>query len=135
MRLFFLLSLLVITNIAMAKTDVPLKARQSFASHYADPAHIKWEEEKGNYEVNFQYHKQHMSVLYDKEGNTLQTEVRIASGNLPDDARHYAEKKGHIKEASEITLATDAVQYEAEVNGVDLIFDASGKYLSEEKEK
>jgi hypothetical protein len=38
-----------------------------------------------------------------------------------------------VKEAAKITQADGAIMYEAEVNGKDLIFDASGKFVKQEK--
>ena len=45
---------------------------------------------------------------------------------------HYKGKT--IKEASKITKATGIVNYEAEVSGMDVIFDASGKFIKEMKD-
>lgn len=136
MRALFILSLILTSNIAVAQktSDIPLKARQSLAHEYTDPKHIKWEVEKDGYEVSFIYHGIHMSLSYDKDCNLVERETRIAVDNLPDAARKYAEGKGSIKEAARIVKTDGTVNYEAQVSGVDYIFDADGKFLKQAKD-
>jgi len=78
-----------------------------------------------------------MSVLYDVNGNKRETETDIKTSGLPASASTYISthfKGRKIKEASMITKAGGEVNYEAEVNGRDLIFDKDGKYLRAAKD-
>ena len=49
-------------------------------------------------------------------------------------AWHSIVKGKNIKEGAKITKADGTVNYEAEVNGTDVIFDASGKFIKEAKD-
>lgn len=66
-----------------------------------------------------------MSVLYDINGNLLETEVPIAFTELPAAAQAMLKGK-KVKEAAKITNAKGAVTYEAEVKHKDILFDAQG---------
>ena len=136
MKAFITLSLVVISNIAIAQktSDIPLAVRQAFAKQYTDPKDIKWEKEKDNYEVSFVYHRDHMSAVYSADGHKVETETKIAIDNLPDAARKYATAKGKIKEAARIMKADGSIMYEAEVDGIDLLFDKAGTFVSQSKD-
>jgi len=137
MKAFIILSLIVISNIAIAQktSDIPLAVRQAFARQYTDPKSIKWNVEKDNkYEASFTYHRAHMSAVYNADGSKVETETKIAIDNLPDAARKYAAAKGKITEAARIIKADGTTVYEAEVDGVDLLFDTAGKFLSQSKD-
>lgn len=137
MKAFITLSLVVISNIAIAQksSDIPLAVRQAFARQYTDPKKITWEVEKDNrYEASFIYHRAHMSAVYNADGTKVETETKIAIDNLPDAARKYAAAKGKITEAARIIKADGTTVYEAEVNGVDLLFDKAGTFVSQSKD-
>ena len=70
-----------------------------------------------------------MSVLFNEDGTKDAVEVSIAIDELPEAAKKYATAKGVIKDAAKITKADKSIQYEAEVNGKDLLFDEQGKPL------
>jgi hypothetical protein len=62
--------------------------------------------------------------------------MEIKVSELPGSVMQYitAHHKGaSVKEAAKITKANGEVNYEAEVKGMDLIFDATGKFLKEVK--
>lgn len=117
---------------------VPAPVKSGFASKH--PA-MKgtWEKEKSNYEVNFKENGKDMSCLIDASGNITETETEIKAQELPQPARDYLQKnyKGvKIKEAAKIVMANGDVQYEAEMNKKDVLFDGKGNFLKvEEKDK
>ena len=117
-------------------SKVPAAVKSSFAKQYPGVT-AKWEKEAGNYEVNFKQNGTTMSALYDANGNPQETEMDIKVTELPATVQAYVKEhyKGKtVKEAAKITKADGTVNYEAEVGGVDVIFDVSGKFLNEAKD-
>ena len=79
---------------------------------------------------------QKMSALFEKDGKQLETEHSIAVTKLPKEAlmylaQNYDGKK--VKEAALIRKADGTENYEAAINGEELIFDAGGKLISKGK--
>ena len=71
-------------------------------------------------------------MVIDSKGNHVQTEVEIAVTALPKGVGQYAKANlagKKIDEASKITDAKSIITYEAEIGGVDYIFDATGNFL------
>ena len=75
--------------------------------------------------------------MFEPNGTFTESEVDIKAAVLPATVLAYVKEhyKGKtIKEAAKITKADGAINYEAEVNGKDVIFDANGKFLKEMKD-
>jgi Putative beta-lactamase-inhibitor-like, PepSY-like len=121
------------------KTDaakVPAAVKAAFAKQYPG-AVAKWEKEEGKYEAGFKQNGNTMSALFEANGTMIESEMDIKETDLPATVlayvkEHYNGKK--IKEGAKITKADGTVNYEAEVAGKDVIFDAKGKFLKEVKE-
>ena len=119
------------------EAEVPAEVKAGFTKKYADTKVKGWEKEKGNYEAEFDYNKAEMTVVIDPKGNILETETEIKVSELSKTivdycAQKYAGKK--IKEASKIVNAKGEITYEAEIDKMDVIFDANGKFIKEEKD-
>jgi len=119
---------------AYAQTEVPQAIQAKFSKVYPSAKKVKWEEEKGKYEVSFSHNGKEMSALYSAAGVLEETETEIPVAELPEKARTYAAAKGKIKEAAKIVLASGVVKYEAEVKDRDLLFDEKGNFLEEKTE-
>ncbi len=140
-KIVFLLAAVASVSFANAQKiqekDVPAPVKAGLQKQFPNAQNIKWEKEKGNYEAGFKVKQADYSVLLGASGNIMETEVPIANDALPASvkeyiSKHYPSKK--IKEAAKITDAKGVLTYEAEVNGKDLIFDDSGKFLKEVKD-
>lgn len=108
---------------------VPAAVKAAFDKNYSGVTGVKWEMEKDNYEVNFSKGNAKQSVLITKSGNILETETAIKTSDLPAAVTAYVTKNyknEKIKEAAMIRKADGAINYEAEVKGMDLIFDKEG---------
>lgn len=117
-----------------AKVPAPVKA--ALAKGFPAAGTVKWELEKSNYEAGFKENNTHISALYDVKGNWLETETGITAAALPKAAADYVAthyKGAKIKETAKIQKANGEINYEAEVNGKDLIFDSKGTFLKAEK--
>lgn len=131
----------LITSFAIAQKlsdkDLPQSVKSAFQKAYPAAKEVKWEKEGGNYEASFDYNKTDYSVLYDANGNLIETEVEIELDQLPKSvaeyvATHYKNQK--IKEAAKITDAKGLITYEAEIKGMDLLFDSKGNFIKEVKD-
>lgn len=121
----------------MKEADVPASVKITFTKTYPSTKVKQWEKENGNYEAAFAYNKKEMSVLIDPSGNITETETEIAVSELSKTiadycAMNYAGKK--IKEASKIVDTKGVVTYEAEIDKMDVLFDANGKFIKETKD-
>ncbi len=118
-------------------TKLPEPVKTSFAKMYPEATNAKWEMEKGSYEVEFKQSGSSMSSLFKPDGTMTESEIDIKITDLPQAALSYVKEhyKGkQIKEAAKITKASGEINYEAEVEGKDLIFDTKGIFLKAEKE-
>lgn len=111
---------------------VPASVKSAFMKTYPTVTKVKWEKEKGNYEAGFTSQKQEMSAVFTAAGSMLESETEISTSALPAPVLAYVKEKykgKSIKEAAKITKASGEVNYEAEVGGKDLLFDAAGKFI------
>jgi len=112
-------------------SKVPAAVKASFAKQFPTAA-AKWEKEDGKYEAGFKKGDLAMSALFSTDGTMTESEVSIKQTELPENVLAYVKEnyKGKtIKESAKITKADGTVVYEAEVNGMDLIFDDKGKFI------
>jgi len=116
-------------------SKVPAAVKATFAKQYPG-ASVKWEKEDGKYEAGFKQNGNTMSALYEANGTMTESEMDIKVSDLPASVLAYVKEnyKGKkIKEGAKITKSDGTVNYEAEVDGKDVIFDATGKFLKEMK--
>ncbi|MEO6000721.1 MAG: hypothetical protein ABIN89_27985 [Chitinophagaceae bacterium] len=116
---------------------VPIAAKASLLKAFPGYSNIKWEKENANYEANFKQNGKKMSAVFDNNGTLLEWEITMKPGELPASILLYVKEhyKGvPIKEAAKITKSNGDVNYEAEVNKVDVMFDVNGKFIKEEKD-
>ena len=119
------------------EVEVPQIVRDAFSKEYPQVVKVIWDRENENYEASFDLNKVDHSVLIDQEGKVVETEIEIEESELPVRIlkyidMHYPRKR--LKEAAKITDAKGNVTYEAEVKGVDLLFDSIGDFIKEVKE-
>ena len=119
------------------ETDVPAEVKAAFTKNYPNVKAKGWEKEDGNYEVEFDSNKNEMTLVIDPKGNVVQTETEIKVSELSKIitdycAKNYAGKK--IKEASKIVDAKGVITFEAEIEKMEVLFDANGKFIKESKD-
>lgn len=111
----------------------PQAVLQAFQKAFPNAEDVDWELEGDRYEAEFEQGDMEQSATFSATGQLIETETEIAVSELPAAIRDYisANYKGKkIREAARIVTPTGAVTYEAEVNRHDLMFDASGKFLT-----
>ena len=119
------------------KDEAPQALKASLLKTFPGSSHIKWEKEGANYEAEFTHSRKKMSAVYDTKGTLLETETGMKPAELPSVILQYVRdnyKGAAIREAAKIASSGGEITYEAEVNKIDLIFDANGKFLKQVKD-
>lgn len=120
----------------LAASKVPAAVKASYSKQFPG-TEATWEKEGDKYEAGFKKDGSTMSALFEANGTMTESEMGIKVADLPATVLAYVKEhyKGkNIKESAKITKADGTVNYEAEVNGTDVIFDASGKFIKEAKD-
>ncbi len=114
------------------ETNVPSAVKRSFDKTFPRAEHVAWVKEGAEYEASFRQQKTSYSATFNAAGTLQATEKAILDYALPNRALDYLRKNyagATIDEAAEITLADGTTNYEAEVKGVDVMFDDRGGFL------
>jgi hypothetical protein len=120
----------------LKEAEVPNSVKVTFAKLHPGIT-PKWEKEGASYEANFKKDGKAMSVVIQPNGTMTESEVSIKTEELPGSVLTYLKanyKDKKIKEAAKITKADGTINYEAEVEGKDVIFDKDGKFIKEAKD-
>jgi hypothetical protein len=116
----------------LMEKDVPQAVAMAFKKEHPSIKEVDWKKEAGNYEAEFEENKMELAAKYTVSGKLIETQMEITVSTLPAPALEYLKNnyKGEkIEEASKITAANGIVMYEAEVKGMDVIFDSKGNFM------
>jgi len=140
-KILVLIIIVLIANFAVGQKldvkDVPAAVTSSFNKLYPAVKDVKWGKEDADFEAEFDLNKIETSATFDSKGNLKEVESEIEVSALPQKVRDYVLKNypdHKIKEASKIIDAKGIVTYEAEMKGMEVIFDSSGTFLKEIKQ-
>ena len=120
----------------LMEKNVPAAVTAAFTKTHPTIKDVDWSKDGNNYEVEYDADKVDMSVTYTAAGNLIETEMGIEASALPAAVMAYLKKnykRDMVKEASKITNAKGILTYEAEVKGMDLIFDSKGNFIKSVK--
>lgn len=112
---------------------IPAIVQDAFKQRYPNISDADWEKEGKNYEASFENNETETSVVIDASGKILETETEMETSALPKAVLDYiaANYKGQkIKEATKIVLGDGTINYEAEINEKDLIFESNGSFIN-----
>jgi len=130
----------MITSLTFAQKlqekDVPGSVKTAFQKNFPQAKVEKWEKEGVNFEAEFELNKSEQSVLFDAQGGIIETEIEIEISELPNGIVDYVKtnyKGQSVKEAAKISDTKGTLTYEAEIKGMDLLFDSNGKFIKEIK--
>ncbi len=131
------MSLFMMTFVSFAQKikeqNVPQVVKNALIQKFPKATKLKWDKEGENFEASFDLDDVDNSVLFNKAGRIIETEVEITTTQLPETVLNYLRtnyKDQKIKEAAKITSENGKVTYETEIKGKDLLFDENGKLLS-----
>lgn len=108
-------------------SKVPAAVKAAFAKQYPGVS-VKWEKEGAKFEAGFKQNGNTISALFEPNGKLEESEMDIKVADLPATVLAYVKEhyKGKsIREGAKIMKADGTVNYEAEVDGKDIIFDAN----------
>jgi uncharacterized membrane protein YkoI len=139
-KLVLMIVAAMITSLTFAQKlqekDVPAPVKTAFQKNFPQAKVEKWEKEGINFEAEFELNKSEQSVLFDAQGDIIETEIEIEISELPNGILDYVKKnyKGQsVKEAAKITDTKGTLTYEVEIKGMDLLFASNGKFIKEIK--
>ena len=142
-NLLVLLSLVLSSTLFAQKAEKPkavmppAAVKEAFTKMYPSVKKVKWEKEDANYEAGFDLNNVESSVLINSKGTILETESEIEVATLSTSIKNYVAKnypKQKIKGAAKIINSEKKVTYEAEVKGLDLLFDENGTFMKATKD-
>jgi hypothetical protein len=118
------------------KLDVPANVVHAFVTTHPGVS-ATWEKEGANFEASFTKNGKLLSCVLDKDGVTVEEETAIALEQLPAAAQQYLQQHfpdQRIKALAKIEKTGQPLQYEAEIDHKDYLFDEQGTYIGIEKD-
>lgn len=120
--------------------NVPVAVKDAFTASFQHTTDVEWEEENGNFEVDFKSGEQKKTALFSPDGKLIETETEIKPTELPVPVQATLESKYHgleVKEAEKITRGSET-RYEAEIakgsQELEIILSEDGTIISEKAE-
>jgi uncharacterized membrane protein YkoI len=125
------------------KDEIPAAAKSAFATNFPNATKVEWGIEKeGEYEAEFKLDGSEMSVLFNAQGDLLETEAEVKDADLPEAVKATISSELAGFKIDEIEKTTDAkgvVTYEMEAKKdkeeFEVVIDATGKLIKKEAEK
>lgn len=130
--------------------DVPDTVISTFKFLYPLVKDVKWERGENNYLAKFsrvrsqsnnikvtEGEKVEKIIFITPEGGLIKSETKLKITNLPPKINDYIKvnyPKNNIIELTEVINAKRFFSYRVRLDGIDLIFDVSGKFLKEIKD-
>ena len=120
---------------------VPNTIKSAFQSEHQSAKQVEWMKEGENFEVEYKENGLEKSILYDAQGNILETETEIIVSELlpaiTDYIRqNYSDYK--IEEASK-EESQESTFFELEIEGnnqeIEVLFDSNGKFIEQKIEE
>jgi hypothetical protein len=121
----------------LSAAKIPSGAATAFQQRFPGAKNVKWEKEDGNFEANFESEGKKASAVYSAAGVLMETEYVLEPKKLPGTITHYiaANYKGAVTEASRVEKPNNPPQYEAVVDGQELLFGPNGQFISAKPKK
>jgi hypothetical protein len=116
----------------MKEADVSPAVKSAFSSLYPQAKDVVWEKENTFFEASFTQIEKEITLVFDAGGTVTETEIVIEITTLPPSVLDYIKtslENKPVNEAAEITDAAGNRFYEAEIDGVDYLFDATGNFI------
>jgi len=119
------------------KKQLPVAVQSKFSQLSPGVSNEKWGKEGGNYEAEYMVGKVEHTTVLSPLGTLVQTEIDIKPSLLPAPVLAAVKKAypgSKIDEAAEITDPAGKKSYEAEIKGMDYIYDISGTLIKTVKD-
>ncbi|MDX2280037.1 MAG: hypothetical protein NW218_10640 [Saprospiraceae bacterium] len=126
-------------NQAAKTRQVPTNISEAFVKLHPNAAILKWNDEPPIWEAKYKEGEEKGAVSFNDKAEVTETELVIAESQLPNGSSiadyiksHYTGEK--LQRCEKVTKADGTITYEIQITGQEIVFDAQGKYLSEEKD-
>jgi hypothetical protein len=132
--LLIALGFLATVSYAQQKTEIPATVLKKFETMFPGAKIDKWEKKKYGYRVSYELNKIDTKAKFDSTGNLVEKKEKLKATDLPKAAQDYITSKHTGMKAEKVARLTDAkgtVTFEAELKDRDIVFDASGNFVSE----
>lgn len=112
--------------------EVPAAVRTAFAQQFPR-TEARWAKEGDQFVAHFRQKRLDMNIRYNAEGTVTRMEEEIKVWQLPLPVIEYMEQHygDEPKQAAKVTRANGEINYEAQVKGKEVLFDASCTPLDE----
>jgi hypothetical protein len=103
-----------------------------FTLSYPDAKNITWQIKEGKYLAGFKNYKLETLAILSIDGTLYKTETEIKITALPEAATAYLAEKCKEKKIEEAVIIEDesgVITFEAQVERMDYMFDATGRLL------
>lgn len=137
---FFLITSCSKDSDELKSSDIPKAVEENFNNEYPNSQNAEWEKEGDYYEVEFETGGVEKTVVYDKNGSVISTEIEIAISKLPATITNYINKNhsDYTIEEAEREENKEGIFYEVELekedDEIELIFNSEGKFINAEQE-
>ena len=116
---------------------VPEQIETAFKKLHPKATILKWNDEPPIWEAKYQEETEHGAVSFNENSEVVETELVIAESelqNLPSIPKYIKENYPTeiIKGCEKIDKQNGTTIYEIQITGKELLFDHTGKFLSEE---
>ena len=117
--------------------EVPASVKTVYSKTHPKATAVKWRKDGNSFESTFTENGEKKSATFDNQGVLIKDEESIVVAALPAAATAYIDKiyKGKkIKKASRMLGSNGVINYQAEVDGLNLLFDVHGQFLKSVKD-
>lgn len=136
--LLIILLLFITVSVISAEDKVPEKVKTKMAELYPNAKELNWDIEDGNFEAEFEFNGNDMSVTFDKNADVLETETKITFDKLPAKIQKNVKKDYPDHEVSEAAKIDKkgVIYYEVELEKgekeFDVLYSADGSLIKKE---
>lgn len=112
--------------------EVPEAVMIAFRKANPGVGNPQWRKDKDCYQAKCMVNKTPKTFTYTKSGTPVVKDAKAAMEALPSPITDYLDKNyrgGVVDKVIRIINPNGSIHYDVEVNGNDLIFDATGKYV------
>jgi hypothetical protein len=119
--------------------EVPGNISEAFTLLHPTATILKWNDEPPIWEAKYEDGEEEGAVSFNDQAEVVETELVISENELPNAPKipDYIKanyRSGKIQGCEKITKQDGTIIYEIQITGKEIVFDAEGKYLSEEKD-
>jgi hypothetical protein len=133
------LSVLSACNQITKTRQVPTNIAEAFVKLHPNATILQWNDEPPIWEAKYKDGKEKGAVSFNDKAEVTETELVVSESELPNASlipdyikANYPNEK--IQGCEKITKQDGSIIYEIQITGKEIVFDATGKYLSEEKD-